>query len=135
MSHAEEQARYFAAHRDAINARRRAGYKPHPRVTWQRKSSPEERFWANVIKGPTCWEWTGAQVGRANEKYGHTRMGMAHRVAYELLVGPIPKGLVLDHLCRNRLCVNPAHLEPVTQRTNILRGNGACARRYTGSIA
>ena len=47
---------------------------------------------------------------------------MAHRVAYEALIGPIPKGLCLDHLCRVRYCVNPAHLEPVTVRENVLRG-------------
>ena len=49
-------------------------------------------------------------------------MAGAHRVAYELLIGPIPAGLELDHLCRNRLCVNPAHLEPVTRQTNQHRG-------------
>lgn len=59
--------------------------------------------------------------------YGHSNKGrssvVAHRLAYENQVGPIPDGLTLDHLCRNRLCVNPEHLEPVTQRENNLRGN------------
>jgi hypothetical protein len=55
-------------------------------------------------------------------------MRRAHRVAFEWLVGPVPKGLVLDHLCRNRGCVNPSHLEPVTQQVNTLRGAGPAAR-------
>ena len=54
--------------------------------------------------------------------YGMNRGRLAHRVAYEEEVGPIPEGLVLDHLCRNRLCTEPSHLEPVTQRENVLRG-------------
>lgn len=71
-----------------------------------------------------CWEWT-AHVGRGG--YGRFwptgRVGaMAHRFAYELLVGPIPSGLDLDHLCKNRKCVNPEDLEPVTRRVNCQRG-------------
>lgn len=70
-----------------------------------------------------CWVW----CARTNRNgYGRLRVGgrelMAHRLAYEALVGPIPEGLVLDHLCRVRLCINPAHLEPVTVRENTLRG-------------
>lgn len=73
--------------------------------------------------GTACWVWTGF---RERSGYGRfTCAGvrkLAHRWSYELLVGPVPEGLQLDHLCRNRSCVNPAHLEPVTGRTNILRG-------------
>jgi hypothetical protein len=57
---------------------------------------------------------------------------MAHRFAYELLVGPIPEDLELDHLCRVRHCVNPAHLEPVTHLENILRGMRAAAQQAKG---
>lgn len=72
-----------------------------------------------------CWVWQLARNG-AGGGYGVMRNGgrqqPAHRVYYERLVGPIPEGLVIDHLCRNHACVNPAHLEPVTPRINVLRG-------------
>ena len=85
----------------------------------------EERFMAKVAIDETtaCWLWTAAL-----DRKGYARFGLngknctAHRVAYELLVGPIPDGLTLDHLCRNRRCVNPAHLEPVTNEENLRRG-------------
>lgn len=71
-----------------------------------------------------CWIWIGA---RMRNGYGHIGLNRghaaAHRVAYEVLRGPIPDGLVLDHLCRTRACINPAHVEPVTQRVNLQRGN------------
>jgi hypothetical protein len=75
-----------------------------------------------------CWNWTG--IVRA-DGYGSAfdprakNQRRAHRLVYELRVGPIPEGLQLDHLCRNRRCVNPAHLEPVEQRTNLRRGREA----------
>lgn len=68
-----------------------------------------------------CWEWQGQ---RLKSGYGHYKRTTAHRWVYERLVGPIPAGLQIDHLCRNRPCVNPAHLEPVTPLENIRRGKG-----------
>lgn len=70
-----------------------------------------------------CWEWTAA---RDSNDYGRVRWegsaALAHKVIWELLVGPVPEGLELDHLCRNPPCVNPDHLEPVTHAENIRRG-------------
>lgn len=78
-----------------------------------------------------CWVWTG---GRYPNNYGRMRVSnvsvRVHRVAYELLIGKIPRGLEPDHLCRNRLCVNPSHLEPVTRKENLMRGLGPQAARY-----
>lgn len=90
----------------------------------------DSRFWTKVDKGALndCWVWTGylSPAGYAMVKAGDVRRA-AHRVAYELLVGPIPEGLTLDHLCENPPCVNPAHLEPVTAGVNNLRGNSPWA--------
>lgn len=87
-----------------------------------------ERLWAKVVKTEDCWLWTGS---RTTKGYGHLlvdgRFTQAHRLAYELEVGPIASGLVIDHLCRVRHCVNPAHLEPVTNRENLRRGIAARA--------
>lgn len=89
----------------------------------------EDRFWAKVEKGDSCWLWTSAKTkGGYGEFHIGSRVLYSHRLAYELLAGPIPEGLTLDHLCRVRHCVNPAHLEAVSNRVNVLRGNGACAR-------
>lgn len=87
------------------------------------------RFYAKVDKTPTCWLWT-ARLNAAG--YGDFsvlgRQARAHRFAYFALVGVVPEGLVLDHLCRVRRCVNPAHLEPVTLGENTLRGETLSAR-------
>lgn len=103
-----------------------AGRSPTREVT-------EERFWARVEKTDSCWLWTGAKTDKG---YGHLYVKKihtyAHVFAYELLVGPIPQGLELDHVkkngCTSTLCVKvlpdengPAHLEAVTHRENMLR--------------
>lgn len=95
------------------------------------KRSSEERFWSKVDVGHPlgCWQWIASTVdGYGRFWTGEIERG-AHRVAYEWLVGTIPEGMQLDHLCRNRACVNPDHLEPVTQRKNILRGAGRPAKQ------
>lgn len=86
-----------------------------------------DRFWAKVEKSAGCWEWTAARSEGYGIFDGAPTTRMAHRIACEALVGPIPDGLHIDHLCRNTGCVNPAHLEPVTPRVNTLRGIGPSA--------
>jgi hypothetical protein len=80
------------------------------------------RAWHNVSKTETCWLWIGAIKESGYGNHGGTG---AHRFMYQLLVGPIPPGLQLDHLCRVRNCVNPAHLEPVTPSENVRRERAA----------
>lgn len=85
--------------------------------------TPQERFWKKIHKTDGCWFWTGCCNAGGYGIFGvtfngrQTQMG-AHRYSYELLIGPIPEGLVLHHLCHNRPCVNPAHLEPITISEN-----------------
>lgn len=86
-------------------------------------------FEAKFEKGSDddCWLWT-ANLVRGYGQFGlHGRMVYAHRVAYEMKYGLIPEGLYIDHLCRTRNCVNPSHMEPVTNRVNLLRGVGVAA--------
>jgi hypothetical protein len=87
-----------------------------------------ERFWSKVEVTSTCWLWTGSRnpsgygILRIAKPAGRWTTTGAHRVAYQLLVDPVPDGLQLDHLCRVRHCVNPAHLEVVTHIENVQRG-------------
>ena len=80
-----------------------------------------------------CWPWPGA---KNREGYGQIRfngrMQIAHRVAYELHIGPVPDGLVLDHICYERACFNPAHLEPVTNAQNLQNRSGLDANNTSG---
>ena len=82
-----------------------------------------ERFWAKVeVSDSTCWEWTAGK----SRGYGGFWVGehvvRAHRFLWEQINGVVPEGLELDHLCRNRRCVNPSHLEIVTHLENVKRG-------------
>lgn len=102
------------------------GYRTNQRGT------EEIRFWEKVeITENGCWEWLGA----ISDGYGtfslaspsfrvKGKMVKSHKWAFEYLVGPVPDGLEIDHTCRNRRCVNPDHLEPVTSLINGMRGQG-----------
>ena len=82
-----------------------------------------DRLWSKVEVDGDCWMWQGTTDRNGyGDFWLDGRMRPAHRVAYELLVGEIPGGLDLDHLCRRRGCVNPDHCEPVTRRENLMRG-------------
>lgn len=90
-----------------------------------RTRSTSERFWSKVAGGDvtTCWTWTGShnESGYGTLRLPSGRFMGAHRFAFEDLITEIPAELVLDHNCQNPSCVNPWHLEPVTQQENILR--------------
>lgn len=88
--------------------------------------TPAQRFFAKVNKTEACWIWTGATQADGYGRFfvAAGEVTNAHRYAFELLVGPIPDGLVLDHLCRVKSCVNPDHLQAVTVAENNRRGVG-----------
>lgn len=90
-----------------------------PRVTSEQY---EQLFWSKIDKTADCWLWTGTKTDRG---YGRLGKRPAYRIAYELLVGPIPDGMHLDHICHNPSCVNPDHLRPTTPKQNQENHSGA----------
>lgn len=103
-----------------------------PKMRKGQRPSPKEGILTRLSRSS---EWRGdcrVWLRTTTNGYGFLGVGdknkSAHRAAYEVFVGPIAEGLQIDHLCRNRDCINPAHLEPVTQRENILRGDAPPAR-------
>ena len=88
----------------------------------------EDRLWEKVDRtSGGCWPWLGSlrhgygQMSVGSKTDGSHRIAVTHRLAYEFAIGPIPEGLVIDHLCQNRKCCNPAHLEAVPNSVNINR--------------
>ena len=96
--------------------------------------SVEKRFWEKVDKSggeDACWPWQGVvhpTTGYGHFSVSHSHLMPAHRMSYKLAIGEITHGMTIDHLCRIRRCVNPAHLEMVTHRVNLLRGETLAAR-------
>lgn len=96
---------------------------------------PEAHSRTAIDPSTGCWEWQGSisQAGYGNISRNR-RTNVTHRYVYELLVGKIPEGLVLDHTCNNRRCCNPSHLQPVTRSENSSRSHGAQAHLNRASL-
>ena len=101
---------------------RRALYGITDTTRYERTES--ERFWEKVDKSGDCWLWTAYVNASGYGVFGLSsgKLMLAHRYSYTELVGPIPEGLTLDHLCRISLCVRPVHLEPCSSVVNVQRG-------------
>ncbi|MCH9037475.1 MAG: HNH endonuclease [Chloroflexi bacterium] len=90
-----------------------------------------QRFWKKVrVRDDSCWEWLAHISPEGYGRFTFNRsFGYAHRFAYETFIGHIPSGMDIDHLCQNKWCVNPNHLEPVSRQTNAQRGNTGIHQR------
>ena len=124
---------------------RSGGYCPTHYSRWQRtgtvelpaKPTHEQRFWSHVDKSGECWEWTANRNKRgygAWAIYRHPKYIsiMPHRYSYELVHGPIPKGMQIDHVCHNRACVNPNHLRLATNKQNNENPSGVRSDNTSG---
>lgn len=100
----------------------RGRFVPGNSASWR---PPLVRFFEKIEQNGACWEYQGAQVNGYGRFHGGQGVGVkwAYRWSYEYFVGPIPTGLTIDHLCRNKACVNPTHLEAVPQSVNVNRGS------------
>jgi HNH endonuclease len=91
-------------------------------------------FWKHVKRTPDCWLWTGRLSGNGYGNFSiNWKSVSAHKFAYEQVIGKVPSGMTLDHICRVRHCVNPLHLRVLTRKANVLCGIGptACNARKT----
>ena len=94
----------------------------------------KDEFESNFKKSNNCWKWVGRQYVTGYGRYWQNQISyLAHRVSYELYKGNLEKNKVIDHLCRNKLCVNPDHLEQVTISENVMRGEGITAKKSRSS--
>lgn len=104
---------------------RRRGIRP---FRYQTGHNFGDFMFSRIDRSTACWVWIGSRdiagYGRAGFEFAGRKAWLAHRLMWTAFNGPIPEGLDLDHLCRNKACVNPDHLEPVTRSENIRRGAG-----------
>lgn len=91
-----------------------------------------ERFWSKVVKTDACWEWVGSTVNGYGSIHDDGRTAIAHRLSYEWAHGAIPEGMLVDHTCHNRRCVNPDHLRLATPKQNEENRTGAASNSQTG---
>ena len=128
VSDCDQVARSLTAHLCDMHYKRNWRYgrtdvvRPNKRTVW-------DRFWEKVDASGDCWEWTASTRGAGYGQFGWTpyRIIEAHRAAWELLIGPIPDGMVIDHLCENKICVNPDHLQVTTRAHNSMRSGRSVA--------
>lgn len=127
-------ARYSDARHGYVAGAPRPYVRGHNRLT--SGTDPVERFWSLVTKTEGCWFWTGrverTGYGRLNLTGG--RRVLVHRFSYEMAAGPILHGLTIDHLCRERTCVNPSHMEVVTRAENTRRAQAHIRARRAGQV-